>query len=271
MMRLRSTELSALSWKEAEQAFKETDTAILPLGAVESHGPHNPLGTDWMAAWEVARRVGKASNALVAPVMPYGWSHGLMDFPGTISIGHDTLLQVLDDVLRCLHKWGIRRVVVLTGHGTNLPIMNRVAVRLREELGMLFAFPLWYRLAIALWPEWNLGPDHGGFTETCLAMVHDEKNVNLKEAQGGAVIADIGHGFDSQGKYEVTFKGAIVDIPLPGRVRWPLGYWDRSKPAVEASREKGEQILERVVPYLADFITHFRTLPLPAPRSTVGL
>jgi hypothetical protein len=54
-------------------------------------------------------------------------------------------------------------------------------------------------------------------------------------------------------------------------VRWPLGYWDRSKPAAEASKQKGEQILERVVPYLADFIIHFRTLPLPAPRSTVGL
>jgi hypothetical protein len=120
-------------------------------------------------------------------------------------------------------------------------------------------------------PEWQLGPDHGGFTETCLAMVYNEANVNLKEARGGSVIADIGHGFDSQGKYEIAFRDATVDIPLPSSVRWPLGYWDRSKPATEASREKGEQILERVVPYLTDFIRHFQTLPLPSPRSTVGL
>ena len=268
---MRTPELAALSWKEAEAAFKETDTAILPLGAVESHGPHNPLGTDWMAAWDVSRRVAEQARVILAPVMPYGWAHGMMDFPGTISIGHETLRHVVEDVVRCLHKWGIRRVVMLTGHGTNLAVMNRVAVQLCEELGMLFAFPLWYRLAIALMPEWNLGPDHGGFTETCLAMVYNEANVNLKEARGGSVIADIGHGFDSQGKYEIGFRDATVDIPLPSRVRWPLGYWDRSKPATEASREKGEQILERVVPYLTDFIRHFQTLPLPAPRSTVGL
>jgi len=102
-------------------------------------------------------------------------------------------------------------------------------------------------------------------------MVHDEANVDLGQAKGGSVIADIGHGFDSQGKYEMTFKGATVDIPLPGHVRWPLGYWDRSKPASEASKEKGEQILARVVPYLVDFIRHFQTLPLPKPRTTVGL
>jgi creatinine amidohydrolase len=268
---VRTTELAALSWKEAEAAFEETDTAILPMGSVESHGPHNPLGTDWMAAWEVARRVGAGANALVCPVMPYGWTHGMMDFPGTLSIGHETLRHVLEDITRCLHKWGIRRVVMLTGHGTNLPVMNRVAITLREELGMLFAFPLWYRLAIALVPEWELGPDHGGFTETCLAMVYNEQNVNLKAAEGGCVIADIGHGFDSQGKYEITFKGATVDIPLPSRTRWPLGYWDRSRPATDASKAKGEKILDRVVPYLVDFIQHFRTLPLPASRSTVGL
>ena len=268
---MRTSELAALSWKEAEAAFKETDTAILPLGAVESHGPHNPLGTDWMAAWEVSRRVAEQAKVLMCPVMPYGWAPGMKEFPGTISIGHDTLLHVVDDVVRSLHKWGIRRVIILTGHGTNLAIMTRVANRCREELGMLFAFPLWYRLAIALLPEWKLGPDHGGFTEACLAMVYNEANVNLKEAAGGSVIADIGHGFDSQGKYEISFKGASVEIPLSSDQRWPLGYWDRSRPATEATKEKGEQILERVVPFLVDFIGHFRTLPLPNPRSTVGL
>lgn len=268
---MRTTELAALSWKEAERAFQETDTAIFPIGAVESHGPHNPLGTDWMAAWEVSKRVAAQANALVCPVMPYGWSPGMMDFPGTISIGHDTLLRVLDDVIRCLNKWGIRRVIILTGHGTNVAVMTRVAINLREELGMLFAFPLWYRLAIALVPEWHLGPDHGGFTETCLAMVYDKANVNLKEAEGGSVIADIGHGFDSQGKYEISFKDASVDIPLTGRQRWPLGYWDRSRPATEATSDKGEHILSRVVPYLVDFTKHFQALPLPTPKGTVGL
>src|SRR5262249_19593631 len=195
---MRTTFLPDLSWKEAQAAFEETDLAIVPMGAIEAHGPHGLLGTDTFAADEVARRTGRKCNAIVVPAVPYGYCDGTMDFPGTISLSPATCRLVLTEPCRALHTWGIRRVIWITGHGPNGPLMKEVSLELRRELGMLFAIPLWYRLAIALLPELNLGPDHGGFTETSVAMAIRPGNVDLREAEGGCVTNDIGAGFDSR-------------------------------------------------------------------------
>lgn len=259
---MRTHFLSDMTFEEAKQAFAATDTAFVPMGAVEAHGPHGLIGTDHFAADEVARRAAAKCNAIAVPGIPFGYCDSTMDFAGTITLTPQTSSAVLEEVARGLHHWGIKRIIWITGHGPNAPIMKQVSLKLRREFGMLFAVPLWYRLAIALLPELELGPDHGGFTETSVAMAVRPGNANLARAGGGCVITDIGHGFDSTGKYEIGFEGAGVEIPLLMRERWPLGYWDNSKPAADASEEAGEQILEVVTDYLARFATQFQTLPL---------
>lgn len=259
---MKKTFLADMSWKEAAEAFKTTDLAFVPAGAIETHGPHGVIGIDFFSADEVAKRTAAKCGAIAVPAMPFGYTESTMDFPGTISIEPHTFSQVLEQVVRSLHKNGIRRVVWVTGHGPNAPIMKQVSLKLRGELGMLFAIPLWYRLAIALLPKYNLGPDHGGFTETSVAMALRPGQVNLEGAAGGCVITDIGHGLDSTGKYEIGFEDGSMEIPLFMHERWPLGYWDRSKPAADASPEIGEEILETVTDYLARFAGSFRSLPL---------
>ncbi|MEX2356154.1 MAG: creatininase family protein, partial [Thermaerobacterales bacterium] len=229
---------------------------------VEAHGPHGLIGTDHFAAGEVAARAAAKCNAIALPSVPFGYCEGTMDFPGTITIDPEPYKMVLENIVRSLHKWGIRRIVWITGHGPNGPLMKHVSLEMRRELGMLFAIPLWYRLAIQLLPDWNLGPDHGGFTETSVAMAVRPGNANLKEAEDGCIIRDIGGAFDSQGKYDITFKDAGIDIPLMMRERWPLAYWDVSMPGAEASVEAGEEILRVVTDYLAEFADEFRQLPL---------
>lgn len=259
---MRTSFLPDMSYKEAEQAFQETDLAFIPMGAIEAHGPHGLLGTDHFAAEEVAKRAARKAGGIALPSIPFGYCESTMDFAGTISLEPSTCEAVLEQTCRSLSKWGIRRVIWITGHGPNGPIMKQVSLKLRRERDMLFAIPLWYRLAIALLPEWELGPDHGGFTETSVAMTIRPGNVNLKEAEGGCIITDIGHGFDSTGKYDIGFEDAGVEIPFPMRERWPLGYWDRSKPASGASEEAGEKILEVVTDYLGRFGQAFKQLPL---------
>jgi creatinine amidohydrolase len=261
---MRTHYLSDMSYKEAEEAFRQTDLAFIPMGAVEAHGPHGLLGTDHFAADAVAQRAAAKCEAIAVPGIPFGYCDSTMDFPGTVTLSPQTSGAVLEEVARSLHHWGIRRIIWITGHGPNGPIMKQVSLKLRRELGMLFAIPLWYRLAIALLPEYKLGPDHGGFTETSVAMAIRPGNVNLKEAEGGCIISDIGHGFDSTGKYDIGFEDAGVEIPLLMRERWPLGYWDNSKPAAQASEEAGEQILEVVTDYLGRFGQAFKQLPLTA-------
>lgn len=267
---MRTHYLSDMTFEEAKQAFATTDTAFVPMGAVEAHGPHGIIGTDHFAADEVAQRAAAKCNAIAVPGIPFGYCDSTMDFAGTVTLSPQTSSAVLEEVARGLHHWGIRRIIWITGHGPNAPIMKQVSLKLRRELGMLFAVPLWYRLAISLLPELKLGPDHGGFTETSVAMAIRPGNANLAKAAGGCVITDIGHGFDSTGKYEIGFEGAGVEIPLMMRERWPLGYWDNSKPAAEASEEAGEQILEVVTDYLARFTTQFQTLPLAPAGDDAG-
>lgn len=261
---MRTTYLPDMSWKEARQAFQETDLAFVPMGAVEAHGPHGLLGADFFAAEEVAKRSAAKCNAIALPAVPYGYCLSTMDFPGTISLDPGPTVAILENIARSLHKWGIRRIIWVTGHGPNGPLMKQVSLKLRQEYGMLFAIPLWYRLAIALLPEYKLGPDHGGFTETSVCMAIRPGNVNLKEAEGGCQIADIGHGFDSTDKYDIMFEGTGIEIPLFMNERWALAYWDKSKSAAESSPEAGERMLEVVSDYLARFANAFRTLPLEA-------
>jgi len=262
---MRTVFLPDMIWKDAHEAFRETDLAFVPMGATEVHGPHGILGTDTFASEEVAKRTAAKSRAIALPAVPFGYCDSTEDLLGTITVEPGPYAALLESVARSLFRWGIRRIVWITGHGPNGPLMKQVSLKLRQELGMIFAIPLWYRLAIPLLPEYELGPDHGGFVETSVSMAIRPGNVDPQLAEGGCYINDIGDGFDARQKYEIGFETAGVDIPMFVSERWPLGYWDLSKPASQSSAEAGERILEAVTDYLARFAEAFRKLPLPEP------
>ena len=110
---------------------------LLPVGAVEQHGPHLPLSVDWLGAEELAhaltphlRRAGW--KPLLAPSLPYGASPLAADWPGTISLSVPTLRRVLVDVVRALASHGFRRVV-LTNYQAD-PGHLRAIARARRAL-----------------------------------------------------------------------------------------------------------------------------------------
>ena len=108
----RGSGLGALSWPELDGSAV---TLLVPLGAVEQHGPHLPLDTDIRIADAVARRAqpqlaGNPSDQtfLVAPGLPYGASGEHEGFPGTISLGHEALRLVLIEYGRSACRWARR-------------------------------------------------------------------------------------------------------------------------------------------------------------------
>jgi creatinine amidohydrolase len=106
------------------------DMAILPIGAVEQHGRHLPVGTDWLIAQALARRVAEqlaiARDVYLLPALPYSLSqcHGPM--PGTVWLTPRTLGDVLRDLVGSLVRQGIRRIVVLNAHGGNFVLDDEI-------------------------------------------------------------------------------------------------------------------------------------------------
>jgi creatinine amidohydrolase len=108
----------------ARRVVDEGQAVLLPVGAVEQHGWHLPLGVDWMMAQEVSRRVAERVDAVVAPPVCYGYksqirSGGGEHLIGTTGVRANTLVQFVLDVLVSLGRKGARRLVVLDGHYEN--------------------------------------------------------------------------------------------------------------------------------------------------------
>jgi creatinine amidohydrolase len=105
---------------------------LVPLGSTEQHGPHLPFTVDAVIAEAVARSAGERLGAVVAPVLAYGSSGEHQQFAGTLSIGQDALRLLLVELVRSARTWAAR-VVLITGHGGNAPVLSEVVPTVRAE------------------------------------------------------------------------------------------------------------------------------------------
>lgn len=110
-------------------------TVILPIGSVEEHGPHLPLGTDAFHAIELARRVSELKPVLVAPPVYYGLCRSTREHPGTVSLSSETLKALVVELGREFHRQGLRNLLFLSGHagGTHMAAITDAGERLLEE------------------------------------------------------------------------------------------------------------------------------------------
>ncbi len=121
----RSAMMSELSWTEYKRRLEEEDAVvILPVGAVEQHGYHLPLGTDWIMATEISRRAAERVGGIVAPPVSYTYksqirSGGGNHYCGTTSLDGTNLINMVRDVLKEFARHGARKVAVIDGHYEN--------------------------------------------------------------------------------------------------------------------------------------------------------
>jgi creatinine amidohydrolase len=143
------TELSRLTWSDAEQALAVAKLAIVPVGSLEQHGPHLALDTDLAVAEALARRLDTdlGREALLCPPIPYGLSEHHMGFPGTLTLRPDTFTGLILDLVESLAHWGVRRVLVVNGHGGNIDALRLVSRRARRDMGSRVAAVMWAQLA----------------------------------------------------------------------------------------------------------------------------
>ena len=255
--------LENLTWPQAEEYFKTHDTVIIPLGSLECHGRHMPLGTDTMIPNKITDVLEPLTDALIAPTMPYGSTDYLSVFPGTVSLGPEVLYDVMYRILDGLRKHGAKRFVILNGHGGNNPVLDRLSVAMQEK-GCILAQMNWWIMVWDLVPDWDGNSPwrggHGGAEETAAVMAIDENLID-KDAIGDLHLKSLSEDLPFSGLASIRFKG--VDIPMRrfSRDVTDNGWVGNDHPKY-ATREWGEQMINATAEYIAEFIEAFKKVKL---------
>ncbi|MGH9628196.1 MAG: creatininase family protein, partial [Bryobacteraceae bacterium] len=165
--------------REELRALAASALVVLPLGATEQHGPHLPVGTDYMTVEHLA--MGSAARAaveipvLVAPTLPFGCSEHHLPFGGTLSLGTQVYYGVICSLLRSLALDGFRRIFLLNGHGGNHELIQVAARDLALEHNIQVGAASYWTLAWDALMALNANksanvPGHAGKFETSVMM-----------------------------------------------------------------------------------------------------
>ena len=140
--------MNQLFAKRTQEEIRELNPAttpvILPMGAVEAHGPHLPLDTDNILAERYTALLAERTGALALPVLPYGQVWSLRDFPGSITVSNKTVAKLLVEVATSLYNDGFRLVIFFSAHLGNMTAMKDASRELYDALPDLVTLYLFY-------------------------------------------------------------------------------------------------------------------------------
>jgi creatinine amidohydrolase len=187
--------MPARAWLElTTEEFRARDMgraiALLPVAAVEQHGPHLAVGVDsFIGEGYLARlkaRVPDELDVLVLPLQAVGYSAEHTSFPGTLSLSAETAQRAWIEIGESVHRAGCRKLVILNSHGGNVAVIDIVARELRVRLGLTVVTASWHRLGYpdGLFPAAELRHGiHGGEIETSLMLAFRPDAVRRGKAE----------------------------------------------------------------------------------------
>jgi len=247
--------LGELTWPQAEERFKKVDVALLPVGAVEQHGPHLPLDTDAFDAQFLAMEVARACSEprpFVLPLIPYGVSYHHEDFRGTISVSNETLSRFVYEVGMSMARNGMTKLIIINGHGGNAATLHFAAQMINRDAHIFTCVDTGETsdedvARIAETPA----DIHAGEIETSTSLVTRPHLVQLKKAK----------------KNVPKFSSRYLDFSSNRSVDWYARTAKISPSGVmgdpsRASREKGERIWAVMIRNLVELVEHVKGMSL---------
>jgi len=234
--------LNELTWKTVRDSRYEV--AVLPWGATEAHNLHLPYSTDNIETEEVAARAAErawkaGAKLVVLPIVPFGVNTGQLDIPLCINMNPSTQALVLRDVASSLAGQGIKKLVILNGHGGN--DFRQMIRELQPQVSLFLCVVNWYKI-LDLKPYFSDSGDHAGEMETSVMQyVAPERVLPLSEAGSGKAKAFKIAAFREGWAWAPRQWTQVTDDTGVGN------------PAASTA-EKGQRYVEAVSGKLADFL-----------------
>jgi creatinine amidohydrolase len=241
----------------------ERAIAVLPVAAVEQHGPHLPVSVDsTLVDGVIAASLAHLPpdlDVLFLPTQQVGKSNEHQRYAGTLTLSAETLMQVWRELGACVARAGIRKLVLFNSHGGQITLMEMVARELRVQHGLLTVSSNWFTLPLAPQTEALFTPQehrfgiHAGDMETSMMLALCPDTVDMALAQD----------------FSNTMAQRALDYPLlgsgAGKVAWqmqdlnPLG---AAGNATLATAAKGQAVVDDAGLQLARLIAEVARLPL---------
>ncbi|MGG7164168.1 creatininase family protein [Clostridium ihumii] len=202
-------------------------TVIIPIGSVEAHGHHLPLGTDIFSPRVFCEKIDKSigDKIWIAPEIPYGQSYDLSIYSGTIDIPSDVMAEYVYHIGKSFYNQGIKNIVFFNGHGGNITALNLASEKLARIGATAMNINWWMDYSSEILTITS-GQGHGGEDETSAILYYDESLVQMDKATKNSNKALYPVKFKDRGK--TIFKDAITGD------------------ATLATKEKGEKIINKV-------------------------
>jgi creatinine amidohydrolase len=229
--------------------------AVLPVGAVEQHGPHLPVTTDTdiVTAIAAAAEQRLPGRVVLCPTLPYGSSHHHRAFAGTLSVGPELFTRLLVDLVLSLEHSGFRRIVVLNGHGGNItPARQALAVLAAEPVAEVVLATYWELAGKAFAgqpPMESPALSHACEYETSMMLsLHGERVRFERVSRSRAPARNDYVAWEDDAPYRgvsiVRRTEFLSDIGCSGEPR-------------KATREKGAHLISAAVEALTGFLNDF--------------
>ena len=244
-----------MSWPQIEKRLQVVDIALLPVGSIEQHGPHLPLDTDAFDADHLANRVAEACSAprpLVLPPIAYGVSYHHDDFKGTLSVSNQTLSGLVYDVGMSCAANGIKKLVIINGHGGNAPALNYAAQMINRDAGIFVCVDTGETSDVDIAQMIRTPNDvHAGEIETSTSLAVRPHLVHMAAAKA-AVPEFSSRYLNFSSKRGISWYGYTRQISASGVMGDPTA----------ADAQKGRRIWAVMIAHLVAFVEDLKHLSL---------